>query len=467
MIRGNYKIIKHHRTCLLALLGILLCVFLLPFFGAAAYADDTQTTYSTVLDDLSKDSSFDVADYPNIDDDYSLQVIQIAESTNKELFVYAYQPAFCEFATSINISTASNGLEFMNYKLAFLSANATLYKYKVANFPVSEDSTRYYTITSIYRPFNEDYGDKQPGGDNTINEVSYAVGKTYTFEGEGKDVTCSVQDVELINIVDKYVGFVRYFGGNSYVFCLDSCDSYFVAFSTDKSIDKLLSADIFFKTQKAYYEDGLSGSLWDFYDINTNYAHVTEHDTAFYSSPSSTWQGYSYSWSRIQSIQDFFSTEDFSKVYKGSAFNQKVTNTLTDSAKKDMQNMQWVLRFYEASYEETRAPYPTKNFTIVSDVSLLKLTFETVGRVYDLGVVDNKQTGSDKPSNDQKIETTLPDWLKNLLRILFWIVVGILYIIKLLIFVVKYLAIAIWYILKYLALAIYWIFAWPFYLRKK
>ena len=50
-------------------------------------------SHSNVLDDLSKDSKFNPADYPAKADDYSLQVIQIAEGTNGELFVYVYQPS--------------------------------------------------------------------------------------------------------------------------------------------------------------------------------------------------------------------------------------------------------------------------------------------------------------------------------------------------------------------------------------
>ena len=65
-------------------------------------------TYSEVLDDLKKDTSFDPDNYPSKADDYSLQAIQLAESVNKELFVYVYQPSgkVKDFkASSINIST--------------------------------------------------------------------------------------------------------------------------------------------------------------------------------------------------------------------------------------------------------------------------------------------------------------------------------------------------------------------------
>ena len=58
--------------------------------GQTAYAE---SGYSGVLDDLQKDDSFDESHYPAIADDYSLKLIQIAESVDGELFLYVYQPS--------------------------------------------------------------------------------------------------------------------------------------------------------------------------------------------------------------------------------------------------------------------------------------------------------------------------------------------------------------------------------------
>ena len=48
------------------------------------YADEV---YTEAIDDLKKDKSFDESNYPEVKTDYSISVIQIAESVNKELFV--------------------------------------------------------------------------------------------------------------------------------------------------------------------------------------------------------------------------------------------------------------------------------------------------------------------------------------------------------------------------------------------
>ena len=84
-------------------------------------------TYSGVMEDLKKDTSFNPGNYPIKADDYSLQIIQLAESVNKELFVYVYQPSgkAKDFkASSINISTTINdSISYLNYKLDLLNSN--------------------------------------------------------------------------------------------------------------------------------------------------------------------------------------------------------------------------------------------------------------------------------------------------------------------------------------------------------
>lgn len=301
------------RFCLCSLLVLILCMLSLPLLSPQrAFADETKYTYTTVLEDLQKDSSFNKDDYPNKDNDYSLQVIQIAESVNKELFVYVYQPSLCEFATSINISTASDELELANYKLDFLSANATLYKYRVANFSVSSEPTRYYTISSIFRPFNEDYGDKQASGDNVINEVSYAVGKKYTFTNDS--VSCI--DVEYITVTDKFVGFCRYTDGwHFFPSNYDCCDSHFVAFSTDKRIDKLISAEVYYVAQSYNYANMTNppAVLGPVYGAKIeNIAKLSYTDKVTYEGEGAF--GYKYSWDKIQTVSDFIATETRTKI---------------------------------------------------------------------------------------------------------------------------------------------------------
>ena len=102
------KASKYIATIILLLLAII--VIFSPLVGGVGTAHASATTdnnYTYVLYDLQKDSKFNELDYPEKTDDYSLQVIQIAESVDDELFVYVYQPSGKTAdlrATSINIS---------------------------------------------------------------------------------------------------------------------------------------------------------------------------------------------------------------------------------------------------------------------------------------------------------------------------------------------------------------------------
>ena len=238
----------------IAVFIVTLCVFLTgaQSFSAVAAESENEKTASGVLEDLSKDASFNAANYPSNVKDYSLSVMQLAESTDKELFIYVYQPSGDKVkASSINISTTINDdINFFNYSLELMNFEGTLFKYKVTGFEVKKDPVRYYAISSIYRPFDASIGDKK-SGNNTINEVNYAVNKQYCF-GEINDkpyVNCI--DIETIVVTDKFVGFVRYPDGFKLFTGAGACDSHFVAFNTDKKIDKLLKQTFTIRLRKS------------------------------------------------------------------------------------------------------------------------------------------------------------------------------------------------------------------------
>ena len=165
--------------------AFLLCVMTVMSGIVPALSVTAETVeYSSVLDDLKKDISFSANNYPLAAADYSLQVIQLAESSDKELFVYVYQPsgqAKDLKASSINISiTINDAISFHNYKLQLIDSSGVFYKYIVKDFTVNADSTRYYAISSIYRPFDKTI-DKDADHGNTVTEVNYAVNKQYCF----------------------------------------------------------------------------------------------------------------------------------------------------------------------------------------------------------------------------------------------------------------------------------------------
>ena len=385
-------------------------------------------TYSNVLDDLKKDTSFNPGNYPTKADDYSLQIIQLAESVNKELFVYVYQPSgkAKDFkASSINISTTINdSISYHNYKLEYLNSDGVFYKYKVVGLMVKDDAVRYYAISSIYRPFDESI-DKPASGGNTVTEVNYAVNRQYCFgEINGKPYVNCV-DIETIVVTDKFVGFVRYKDG--FKLYVGACDSHFVAFNTDKPIDKLLEADVYYTTQK--YSSSfvpIVGKSEEFGEKTEKYAYLKYTDKVEHTGGG--WFAGTYKWDRIQSIDDFIKNENKDNIYHGAVIDVKYASKLTDSAMNELKGKKWVLRFTETSYQMNG--YPTgatvENSTFVGDVTILRLKFETDGITYNLGVIDNKQSGSKDPVNETEIDVSLNNRGKTILYLLLLILLLVL-----------------------------------------
>lgn len=384
-------------------------------------------TYSGVMEDLKKDTSFKPENYPTKADDYSLQIIQLAENTNKELFVYVYQPSgkTKDFkASSINISTTINdSISYLNYKLELLNSSGVFYKYKVSGLTVKDESVRYYAISSIYRPFDESI-DKQASGGNTITEVNYAVNKQYCFgEINGKPYVNCV-DIETIVVTDKFVGFVRYPDG--FKLYVGACDSHFVAFNTNKPMDKLLEADVYYTTQE--YSSSWAAFVGEnetFGDKADKYAYLKYTDKVEHTG-GGLFAG-TYKWDRIQTVDDFIKNEDREQIFSGAVIDVKISSKLTDAALNELKGKKWVLRFTETDYTlwSGQGTYGTFS-TIVGDVTILRLKFETDGITYNLGVIDNKQSGSKDPSNETDIDISLNKRGKMILYLLMLILLIIL-----------------------------------------
>lgn len=454
---------------------VLMFVMLCSTFTAYSFqtfAEDSTIIYTDVLEDLQKDETFNKDDYPVNALDYSLQVIHIAESNNDELFVYVYQPSVADdiIASSINLSTEyHNKANYTNYKLTLLNKQGVFYKYKVDDFSVMTASTRCYEISSIFRAWNKDY-DNAPDNDNTIDYVSYPVAKVYIFKGDEDTTALLVYDTDYIQVTDKYVGFVRYKSGTNFFGFKDYCDSHFIAFSTNKPIDKLLEADVYFKNQSvSIHEDtnvmgGLELPSWSFGAVKENYSYITEQDTTFYNSNWNTWYHDTIVKDRIQTVADFLDGEEYSNVYKCGIFNVKASYNMDETAKEYIEDKDWVLRFYESSYKRTYSgSYNVTKWENVSNVSIMRLKFETDGKVYDLGVVDNMQTGSGKPVNKEKDSLGINWWVLGPIIAALVLILIIIFFPSLVFSFIK----IIWEGIKCLFKGIWWVLCLPFELFKK
>ena len=367
--------------------------------GSASTAKAMENSYSDVLSDLKKDVLFTEAKYPEDTSSTKLEVITLAESVNNELFVYVYSPGRQE-ATSISLSIDSKNTYFRNYKLQLLNQNGVFYKYKVADFTVASVTERYYEISTIYRAFIADV-DEQPDGNNTVSEIGIAVGVAYTFTGSGNDLIVKSTTVEIITVTDKFVGFVRYPNGGFFGFD-KQVDVHFVAFSTDMPMDKLNQVDVFYTTQTYSYRGEYVGMG---FEENSNFSDITENTLTVDSSKDmeykgSGWLSYTYKWQSIETASDFVENLGSTKVYKTLGSDMISSTELQDPSV--VINKDWVFRFAATSYQQDDVQtgnrvYTVKYGTLVADVLILRLSFETDGNVYNLGVVDNKQTGAVDP----------------------------------------------------------------------
>ena len=231
-------------------------------------------------------------------------------------------------------------------------------------------------------------------------------------------------DIETIIVTDKFVGFVRYPDG--FKLYVGACDSHFVAFNTNKPIDKLLEADVYYTTQE--YSSSwvaLSGTSETFGKKEDEYAYLRYTDKVEHTGGG--WFAGTYKWDRIQSIDDFIANENKDNIYHGAVIDVTYSTKLTDAALAELKGKKWVLRFAETDYSMWTGQGSYGTFaTLVGDVTILRLKFETDGITYNLGVIDNKQTGGKDPSNETEIDVNLNDRSKTILQLLLLVLLLIL-----------------------------------------
>ena len=313
-------------------------------------------------------------------------------------------------------------------KLKQLNSSGVFFKYKVTDFAVKNEPTRYYAISSIYRPFDETIDSGAEHG-NIITEVNYNVSKQYCFSTINGNPYVNVVDIETIVVTDKFVGFVRYKDG--FKLYVGACDSHFVAFNTDKPIDKLLEADVYYTKQSYNWSFvPFSGERETFGEKSDNYAYLKYTDKVEHNG-GGLFAG-TYKWDRIETVEQFIAENDLTQnVYSGAIIDINVANKITDEGKAALQGKKWLLRFAETSYSLSGSSQTGSTFessTLVGDVTILRLKFETDGVTYNLGTIDNKQTGSDKPINNETYEVVINGkWILGIIGLIILIVLIIIF----------------------------------------
>lgn len=364
---------------------------------------------SGVIDDLSRDKNFNILNYPENIYDCSMNVIHLAESESGALYLYVYQPtglkrilsaksiSLCtkdyEKYSITNNSVNDNSPLFIVYDLELVDYEKTLFKYKVVDYNYKKDLnfqtngefdktlTRNYEISTIWRPFID-------GVDTALDSEAIhtikglEVGKMFSIKtlSDGSN-SVSVKVVEVISITDKFVGSMRLKGG--WLFSSLDKDVYFVSFSTDKEVDELLEADVYYY-YTSYKQYGYYGAEKQVQAKGSKIAELNIFDTCEWEG--SGWSTPDYKYNRIYSIDGFnaFLKDNESAVLR---------SNLPDS----MKTHEWVLCFAEFDYELMNSGTGHEKWTELKNVAILRLKFKTNGAVFNLGVVDDMSSPDSIP----------------------------------------------------------------------
>lgn len=380
----------------LVLWGVLLIWILLNFPVHAA------TNYSDVFKDLSKDESFDIRDYPTLTYDELgntglLNVIQIAETDEKELCIYVYQPTSETLeikANSVSISSefSSNGqnLNPLIYDLELVSSYDVFYKYLVKDYKVSSEAYRYYNIVSIYRPFNNLIDNGIDSG--VVNSVALSVGQQWCCYYLNDNLIYEMNTFNTLDVDINYCNYLEFTNGITLGNLLGNSKygrCHFIAFNVnDYIVQKIYDAKLNYQIRK-------HTETWaPFVGTEHIYGEYENDYITLNSSDKGTFEGEglgarNYTWNRILSANDFISDMENQGFIMSSYENEILKN-------------QWVFAFLET--ETTTLTYDggyTNIYYDVDNVKILQLHFLDINnKIYDLGVVASGVGGGNGITNE-------------------------------------------------------------------
>lgn len=377
---------------------------------------------SGVMDDLKKDSTFDITKYPvmtyehfsslNSDgneknDVKSISIIQIAESEEQNLYIYTYEPLAYVWDTTasiIRLATGKNSESYDEYKLSCISSDGAFKKYLVEDFKITSEFYRYYKITEIERPFNSDYDTKI--SDETItNSKAEAVGQTWCAYYKDNSLVYEMTTLEVVIIKPTLTDFVYYSDGfrlGSLVGLKTECRSHYIAFNVENyKVDKIIDADIEFKTRK-YQETSIDYLIGN--DVTTtiypegeqykpNKKYLSNEKPIIYDAKGLTLR--KYTWDRIMTAGAFVTNIE------------EQDGVLEANIKETLLKSQFVFAFAETECSKlVQSQFNDATGMLIStttsisatevlEVDIVRIKFEVDGKTYNLGVVSDKTTEDD------------------------------------------------------------------------
>lgn len=394
---GKYLIVAP-----VVVLFIFFCLF---FKGLYVNAADK---YSKVLDDLQTDSSFHIDDYPSktysqFENNTEIKIIQIAESTSHELYIYTYQlysdvkvEAYA-ISMSVDYSSTDNIRNAQIYQLEKVDSYGVFYKYVVKDFQVCSERDRYYNIVSIYR-YSVGAIDKE---DSNLQDMKRAIRvgqQWYATEVNNKVVyeMCTFETMQLSDISGDFIEASNGYKFGDFIFNNVSYGRlHYIMFNCEEyKIKHIFDSNISFKVRD--FEQKYNGSI----KYSKTYPNgedgtqknITLSDTDTMTFTGSGLKGKNYSWNRILTSKNFLKSINDNKV------------NIIDSSKETISNYQWVYCFYETEIIDNGNIIGVGTGTIkgqeVFDTTILTIHFmDFTGKIYNLGVVADMITTDDIPAN--------------------------------------------------------------------
>lgn len=381
----------------------MLCLALLITMGGSSLspffmkAEAATNKYSNVLDDLKKDKDFNPDDYPSDSTKNHLEVIQIAEGENHELFVYVYQPGKytkdyrAKYINMAREDRSNRNPDFNIYSLTYVNSNGVFDKYVVNNFVVSNETYRYYNIAAVYRAFDKDVDDKSEAVDG-VNCKGFSVGLVWCAYNFNGDVVYECEKIEVVEIDILAFGRIRYDEG--FLLRYEACDSHFVVFDImNFDVEKIYDAKIRYYTQAQKYSYNIYGpeeTILGERVLCEDWLNYKE--TGFHHGDGLL--GKDYSWKRILTVDDFRKqlneTENFQLV-------EDVQNALNAGA--------FVFQFLETDYAiNSHSNGYIENSTLIQEFGFLQLHFLSAGKTYNLGCVSDLVYSDSDPEATVGIE---------------------------------------------------------------
>lgn len=412
---------------------VVFFIFFCLFFSGNVYAASETVS---VLTDLQKDSNFNISDYPSDYTDYSIKLIQIAETTAKELVVYIYQPSHYKVdltATKISISYGyskdGTGLEPKIYPLKLLSTEGVFDKYLVENYTITSDTSRYYNIVSIFRNYNST-ADKEKNDGFDFTDIACSVGQQWCAYYLNDSIVYEMntfKTMQIDTIFEGNVDFQNSITWDNFIGKYDKGQVWFKCFnSPDYVIKHIFDVDLTWKKQYMKYTNYNLKADTDEAIGDVEYIdNITIDDNDVIEYTNSGLIKRTYSWNRILSSEDFIKALNKNKC------------DISDDALEKVKASEWVITYdiTPCTIEYVGGTYVSsyKYHYNIFDSGILRISFlDVLGKFYDLGVV-NSLTSPDSISDGSSLApllSTLGDFFTKLFQIL-----GILALILVLVFV--------------------------------